>query len=73
MRTGLANVGQTALRAPSVFNFFSPDFAPTGAIASNSLVSPELQLVTESQVFNSFNSFHRVIADRFVRNKHIYP
>lgn len=67
MRTGLANVGQTALRAPSVFNFFSPDFAPTGTIASNSLVSPELQLVTESQIFNSFNSFNRIIADRFVR------
>lgn len=68
MRTGVANVGQTALRAPSVFNFFSPDFAPTGAIASNALVSPELQLVTESQVFNSFNSFNRIVNDRFVRS-----
>jgi hypothetical protein len=68
MRTGLANIGQKTLRAPSVFNFFSPDFSPTGAIASNSLVSPELQLVTESQVFNSFNSFNRIINERFVRN-----
>ena len=67
MRTANVNIGQAALHAPSVFNFFSPDFAPTGAIASNSLVSPELQLVTESQLFNRFNSYHRIINDNFVR------
>ena len=55
-------IGQEVLRAPSVFNFFSPDFAPTGLIAGNSLVSPELQLVTESQIFNTFNVFSSLVS-----------
>ncbi|MDB4077079.1 DUF1800 family protein [Porticoccaceae bacterium] len=67
MRTRIAQIGQVALAAPSVFNFFSPDFAPTGEIASNSLVSPELQLVTESQLFSTFNTYHQIINGDFVR------
>lgn len=67
MRTRNAQIGQAALAAPSVFNFFSPDFAPTGEIASNSLVSPELQLVTESQLFSTFNTYHQIINGDFVR------
>ncbi|MBV33669.1 MAG: hypothetical protein CMK36_09590 [Porticoccaceae bacterium] len=63
MRIGnMQAIGQEVLRAPSVFNFFSPDFAPTGPIASGSLVSPELQLVTESQIFNTFNIFSSLVS-----------
>ena len=63
MRIGnMQAIGQEVLRAPSVFNFFSPDFAPTGLIAGNSLVSPELQLVTESQIFNTFNVFSSLVS-----------
>lgn len=41
--------GQGPLTAPSVFNFFSPFFAPTGEIANRNLVAPELQIATEYQ------------------------
>lgn len=41
--------GQGPLTAPSVFNFFSPFFAPTGEIADRGLVAPELQIATEYQ------------------------
>jgi uncharacterized protein (DUF1800 family) len=48
---------QGPLQSPSVFNFFSPFFAPTGEIANQNLVAPELQLATEynnTQIANYF-------------------
>jgi uncharacterized protein (DUF1800 family) len=39
--------GQGPLQSPSVFNFYSPFFAPTGEIRDNSLVAPELEIATE--------------------------
>lgn len=46
-----ANVffGQGPLQAPSVFNFFSPFYAPPGEIRDSSFVAPELQISTEYQ------------------------
>jgi len=43
--TGL--IGQGPLQAPSVFNFFSPFYAPPGEIANQGLVAPEMQVTTE--------------------------
>jgi uncharacterized protein (DUF1800 family) len=40
-------VGQGPLQSASVFNFFSPFFAPPGEISQRNLVAPELQLATE--------------------------
>jgi hypothetical protein len=39
--------GQGPLTAGSVFNFFSPFFAPPREIANQNLVAPELQIATE--------------------------
>lgn len=41
--------GQGPLQSPSVFNFFSPFFAPPGEIRNSSLVAPELEIATEYQ------------------------
>jgi len=41
--------GQGPLQAPSVFNFFSPSYAPPGEIRDSSLFAPELQISTEYQ------------------------
>jgi Protein of unknown function (DUF1800) len=40
-------IGQGPLQAPSVFNFFSPFYAPPGEIQDQGLVAPEMQLATE--------------------------
>ena len=40
-------LGQGPLQSPSVFNFFSPFYAPPGEIRNASLVAPELQIATE--------------------------
>lgn len=39
--------GQGPLQSPSVFNFFSPFYAPPGEISDANLVAPELQIATE--------------------------
>ncbi len=39
--------GEGPLQAPSVFNFFSPFYAPPGEIADQGLVAPEMQIATE--------------------------
>ena len=39
--------GQGPLQSPSVFNFFSPFYAPPGEIRNSGLVAPELQIATE--------------------------
>ncbi len=49
--------GQGPGQSPSVFNFFSPFYAPPGEISTGNLVAPELQLATEflnTQVTNFF-------------------
>ena len=56
-------LGQEALMSPSVFNFYSPEYSPSGALSSNSLTAPELQLVTELQVYSSFNFYNQLITD----------
>jgi len=40
-------LGQGPLQSPSVFNFFSPFYAPPGEIRDSSLVAPELEIGTE--------------------------
>ena len=39
--------GQGPLQSPTVFNFFSPFFAPAGEIRNSGLVAPELEIATE--------------------------
>jgi len=39
--------GQGPLQSPSVFNFFSPFYAPPGEIRDSNLVAPELEIATE--------------------------
>ena len=41
--------GQGPLQSASVFNFFSPFYAPAGEIRNSSLVAPELEIATEYQ------------------------
>ncbi|MFO1418487.1 MAG: DUF1800 domain-containing protein [Methylotetracoccus sp.] len=49
------NVGQAPLSAPSVFNFFRPDFTPNGLIKAAGLVAPEFQMITEAHNSQFYN------------------
>ncbi len=55
--------GQGPLQSPSVFNFFSPFYAPPGEIRDSNLVAPELEIATEFQnTFFTNYMFYQVFA-----------
>ena len=54
-------LGQSPLLAPSVFNFFSPNFRQPGAVARAGLYAPEFQITTETSVVGSLNFFASLI------------
>jgi hypothetical protein len=54
------SIGQGPLQAPSVFNFFSPFYAPPGEIREAGMVAPEFEMATEfmnTETTNMFYSF----------------
>ena len=52
------NIGQSPQRAPSVFNWFLPDFVVPGPMAEAGLFAPELQINTEASVVAKANMFY---------------
>ena len=56
--TNSSSLGQNPLRAPSVFNFYSPEFAPSGLLAKNGLVGPEFE-ITSSATLSGFSEFSK--------------
>ena len=59
----VSSLGQNPLRAPSVFNWFRPDYAPPGDILNMGLVAPEFQITHETTVTGYIN-FITETADR---------
>lgn len=53
--------GEGALRSPSVFNFYRPDYTPPGELAEAGLTGPEFQIATDPWVINLSNFlFHSI-------------
>lgn len=50
-------LGQSPLLAPSVFNFFSPNYRQPGPLAAANLVAPEFQITTETSMVGQLNFF----------------
>lgn len=48
--TGSDSLGQDVLRAPSVFNFYSPRYAPSASFGSDGSSAPEFQITTTDTV-----------------------
>ena len=48
-----AFLGQQVLGANSVFNFFSPDYAPLGSIREAGLTAPEAQIYTDANILST--------------------
>ncbi|MFN7570214.1 MAG: DUF1800 family protein [Betaproteobacteria bacterium] len=58
------SLGQTPMRAPSVFNFYRPGFVPPGSrIADAGLVAPEFQIANEVSVVGYLNTLRNVLAN----------
>ena len=52
---------QVPLYAPSVFNFFQPDYAPNGLVKNAVKVAPEFQLLNSSSLTGYFNALNKWI------------
>ena len=59
---------QGPLQSPSVFNFFSPFYAPSGEIADAGMTAPELQIATEYQNTLVTNFFYQQVFNRHSEN-----
>lgn len=57
-------VGQAQGQSPSVFNFFSPFYAPPGEIADGGFVAPEMQLATENLAASTTNYLYFIAFSR---------
>jgi uncharacterized protein (DUF1800 family) len=57
-------LGQSPLLAPTVFNFFTPDFRMPGAMADAGLVAPEFQITNETTVVGTLNFFAKVVREK---------
>lgn len=66
-----AITGQGHLMSPSVFNFFSPAYAPAGEIAARALVAPELEIVTEYHAITFANYLFDQVTLRSVNNPNL--
>lgn len=57
-------LGQSPLRAPSVFNFFRPGYVPPNSLlGNNGITAPEFQLCNESTVAGYLNYMQSVIVN----------
>jgi len=48
-------IGQSPLRAPSVFNWFLPDYVVPGPMAEAGLFAPEMQIASETNLVSRIN------------------
>ena len=63
LEDSVSSLAQNPLRAPSVFNWYRPDYAPPGAVLSQGLVSPEFQITHETTV-TGYTNFVTNAAER---------
>jgi uncharacterized protein (DUF1800 family) len=61
LRSPEQSFDQRPLGARSVFNFFAPDYAQPGPIATASLVSPEFQIVNQATLLSSANELFGMV------------
>lgn len=58
--TGGSSLSQTPMRAPTVFNYYEPDYVFLGDTGVSGLYSPEFQITSETTVVNVANWFHEL-------------
>lgn len=65
-------VGQGPLQARSVFNFFKPDYSPSGILNQNGISAPEFQIINENTMVAGSNLFNQLI-EEFTDSKSKVP
>ncbi|MEZ5659705.1 MAG: DUF1800 domain-containing protein [Burkholderiaceae bacterium] len=66
------SLGQSVLRSPSVFNFYRPGYVPPNTdLATNGLVSPELQITHETSVAGWLNLMRQVVPNGYGESRDV--
>lgn len=53
-----ADTAQAVMSSPSVFNFYRPNFQPTGELRQRGLYAPELQILNEAVAISTLNHYY---------------
>ncbi|GAC1411067.1 MAG: DUF1800 family protein [Burkholderiaceae bacterium] len=70
----LGALGQSAMRSPSVFNFYRPGFVPPNtSIAAAGLVAPEMQITAETSVTGYLNFMRDVVPNGAGTGRDVKP
>lgn len=70
----LSGIAQTPVRAPSVFNFYRPDYVPPQTdLAASDMVAPEMQITSEPSVVGYLNVMQNIIEVGIGKNRDIVP
>lgn len=59
-----SNIGQAPLSAPSVFNFFLPDYSPQGPINQQYKIAPEFQILNATNSIGLVNLIDQMAVQR---------
>ncbi|WP_229487745.1 DUF1800 domain-containing protein [Pseudoduganella lutea] len=74
MDDALEGLAQTPMRAASVFNFYRPEYVPPQTdLADAGMVSPEMQITTESSVVGYLNVMQSIVQVGTGKNRDILP
>lgn len=68
MWNALDEIGQWPMQAPTVFNFFTPNYAPAGPILEAGIAAPEFEITTELTATDTANYFFEGVANGFYTN-----
>lgn len=68
------SIGQTAMRSPSVFNFYRPNYVPSNSASARvGLAAPEMQIVSDASVVGYLNTMRDVIANGAGAGRDLVP
>ena len=56
------------MNQPSVFNFYLPDYSPSGVISQSSLVAPEMMLANDTSIYRNINYFYSLALSTSAQN-----
>ncbi len=56
-------ISQAPMQAPTVFNFYNPEFVPPGPVSLAGAIAPEFEITTTTSIAATQNYFGRLVTD----------
>ncbi|MFL2847917.1 MAG: DUF1800 family protein [Coraliomargaritaceae bacterium] len=65
-------ISQEPYMSPSVFNFYQPDFSPSGEFSNMGYYAPEFQITNDTTLIRLYNAYHTLIYHGINGNSNLY-